>query len=170
MSKKDWTGTRVKIPQNPKLNSGMSSSLPGSSFSSGYQINYKRTNKRNFNQHSIDNSDSDLCVNMNRDFGREYDRHSWRASGCKDLENFENSSLNIGDDAEILSLRQQLKQLSREEALLKKTTEADDLKRQVAEKKRNISALKGNTKVNLKHTKNKRKAVSQPKKLAAKSD
>ena len=100
-------------------------------------------NERNFHQYSIDNSDSDLYVNM--DLGREYDRHSSRASGCKDPEYFEDGPLHIGDDAEIVSLRKQLEQLSREEALLKKTTEADDLRRQVAEKKKSISALKGNT-------------------------
>ena len=143
MSKEDCTGTRAKITQNPKLNLGINSSLPGRSLSSGYQVDYKQMNERNFHQYSIDNSDSDLYVNMY--LGREYDRHSSRASGCKDLENFEDSSLNIGDDAEILSLRQQLEQLSREEALLKKKTEADDLRRQVAEKKTYVSALKGNT-------------------------
>ena len=143
MSKEDCTGTRAKITQNPKLNLGINSSLPGRSLSPGYQVDYKQMNERNFHQYSIDSSDSDLYVNM--DLGREYDRHSSRASGCKDLEYFEEGPLHIGDDAEIVSLRQQLEQLSREEALLKKTTEADDLRRQVAEKKKSVSALKGNT-------------------------
>ena len=66
------------------------------------------------------------------------------------------------DDAEISSLRQQLEQLNKEDTSLKKRTEVDDLRRQVAEKK-SVAALRGNT-----HFKN--KALSQLTKLLTKSD
>ena len=44
------------------------------------------------------------------------------------------------DDAEISSLRQQLEQLNKEDTSLKKRTEVDYLRRQVAEKK-SVAAL-----------------------------
>ena len=51
----------------------------------------------------------------------------------------------MADEAEISLLRQQLDQLNKEEAALKKWTEVEELKRQVAEKKKAVAALRGNT-------------------------
>ena len=69
----------------------------------------------------------------------------------------------MAENAEIASLRQQLEQLNKDIASPKKMT-VDDLRRQVAEKKEFVAALRGNTRFH------KNKELTQTTKLSTKSD
>ena len=66
----------------------------------------------------------------------------------------------MDDGKEVFLLRRELEELNQEEALLKKRTVADDLRRQVAEKRAPIAALRGKNKVN-KHSKQRAKRVTR---------
>ena len=111
-------------------------------------VDNKRLNSRNFDQYFGDDFNSkqgNLYTNHDRECGGEYNRNPWGTSENKESGYLGDGTLHMEENAEISSLRQQLEQLSKEEALLKKRTEADDLRRLVAEKKRSVAALKGNT-------------------------
>ena len=108
----------------------------------------KRLTSGSFDQYLGDDFNSkqgDLYTNQDREFGSEYNRNPWGPSENKESGYLGDGTLHMEENAEISSLRQQLEQLSKEEALLKKRTEANDLRRQVAEKKKSVAALRGNT-------------------------
>ena len=112
-------------------------------------VDYNRLNSGSFDQYLGDDFNSkqgNLYTNQDRDFGDEYNRNPWGTSENKEPGYLGDGPLHMEENAEISSLRQQLEQLSKEEALLKKRTEANDLRRQVAEKKKSVAALRGNTK------------------------
>ena len=171
----DGTGARAKTPTR-QGNLAIHHSPPARSLRNRPPVDYKRMNEGAYPQYSGDDFDSqaggDLYDDADREqrsFGGNYDRNPWGASepGYHDV------PFSLEDGAEISSLKQQLAHLSEVEAFLKKQTEADDLRRQVAEKKKSIAALRGNTKPrsHSKVPKTKEKSrVSEPTKLPSKSD
>ena len=172
----DGTGARAKTPTR-QGNLAIHHSPPARSLRNRPPVDYKRMNEGAYPQYSGDDFDSqaggDLYDDADREqrgFGGNYDRNPW---GASEPGYSGDAPFSLEDGAEISSLKQQLAHLSEEESFLKKQTEAGDLRRQVAEKKKSIAALRGNTKPrsHSKVPKTKEKSrVSEPTKLPSKSD
>ena len=142
MSKEDGTGARAKTPGQLGV-----TSPPGRSLQNRPPIDYSSMNDGNFGHISGDDFDSkpDLDTDTEREFSDEYDKNPWGASNMKEQSEYlGDGPLAMADEAKISSLRQQLEQFNKEEAALKKRTEVEELKRQVAEKK-TVPKLRGNT-------------------------
>ena len=111
-------------------------------------VDCKRLNSGSFDQYLGDDFNSkqgNLYTNRDRECGGDYNRNPWGPSENQEPAHLGDDPLHMEENAEISSLRQQLEQLSKEENLLKKRTEANDLRRLVAEKKKSVAALRGNT-------------------------
>ena len=119
-------------------------------------MDYRKLNEGKFNdEYSGDDFGSkqgedffQLYDDNDRDFdGDEYEHNAWGTSHYKEQGYRGDDPYLMDDGKEVFLLRRELEELNQEEALLKKRTVADDLRRQVAEKRASIAALRDKNKV-----------------------